>query len=319
MTGDDELLDLLGRTIGHDPTAEPDPADVTALRALVVERRDSPAAPIPLISARSWRQRALVGGVAAVVALSGATAVAAAVNDGALPGPVRAVAHAIGIPVDSIDLAAAKDALRRLRIATDIELPDALDRAERAVTTLSVTDRAALGQDADRTLAEARERLAKLRTAAPNAGAGDEASTATTAGPASSTPTGTTTATTTDDRRGSDTSGSSGSSGSTAAGSTATTDDDNSGHGGGSSASSSAGTTADDDSSGRGGHGGDSTTATTVPRSDTTDDHDNSGSGSGASGSGSGTSGSGGSGNDGSGSGGSGSDSGSGSGKGKGG
>ena len=300
MSGDDEVLDLLGRTIGHDPTAEPGPADVTALRALVVERRDMPAAPIALISGRSWRRRALVGGVAAVVALSGATAVAAAANDGALPEPVRAVAHAIGIPVDSVDLAAAKDALRRLRIATDVELPDALDRAERATSVLSIAERAALREDADRTLADARERLAKLRTAAPTVVASDEATTATTVGPASSTPTGTTTATTTDDRRGSDSSGSSGSSGSTSAGSTATTDDDNSGHGGGSSASSSADTTADDNS-GRDRHGGDST----APRSDTTDDADSSGSGSGSGHSGSGDSGGG--------------DSGSGSGKSKGG
>ena len=276
---DDELLAVLGRTIGPDADDVPSASDVAALRALVV------ATPIPITSSRRWRRRVVVAGVATVAALSGATAVAAGVNDGALPKPARVVARAIGIPVDSVDLADAKTALRQLRTATDAELPDALDGAERAVAALSSDERRALGTSADRTLSEARERLAKL--AAPVPVAADEATTTVPASPAPSAPTGTTTATSVDDRA-------SGPSGTTAASTTTATttgDDDHSGPGRGNNpGSSSSATTEDDDHSGP----GRGSAASSSPATTEDEDHGDSGSGSGHSGSGSGGSGSGG-------------------------
>ncbi len=324
---DDDLLAALGRAVGPDLEVTPSTAERDALRSVVLRAGAGPAegasdaAPIadvvPITSARRLRTRLLVGSAAVVVALSGATAVAAAVNDGALPTPVRAVVHAVGIPVDSVELAQAKEALKRLRTATDAELADALARAERELADLTPSERSSLGGDVDRTLADARERLGRVEAAAQAATSTTTPSTApatvgTTRPSAPTQPsTGTSTATSIDDRggRGSDDStpgtttgddkggGGHGADDSTGSGGTTATSDASGkgGSGGGGSDDSSAtsapgGTTATSDGSGKN-RGGDTTPATT---STATTDPSGKGSGSGDGGSGGGGSGGGG-------------------------
>lgn len=303
---DDDLLAALGRAVGPDPDARPSAAERDALRAVVLRAAadapladvttDGPVADVvPITSARRLRNRLLVGGAAVVIGLSGATAVAAAVNDGALPSPVRAVVHAVGLPVDSIELAQAKDALKRLRTATDAEVADALARAERELADLTPAERASLGDDADRTLAEARVRLARVQAPVTTPST-TPPSTVPSTPPSASTPSvtsssPTSTPTSVDDRGGDDRGGDDrgGSDDSTATSddrgrgsddSTATSDD----RGGGSDDSSpdsttAGGTTATTDDSGSGkNRGGDSTAATSSSES-TTATTDDSGSG----------------------------------------
>ncbi len=313
---DDQLLDALNRAIGPDLEARPSPAERDALRQVVLQagRTTSaaadttgtagPTAPVVSItSARRWRHRVAAGAVAGVVALSGATAVAAATNNGALPAPVRTVARAVGLPVDSSALADAKDALRRLRQAKDDDVAEAITRVGKTLAALSTGERTGMQAESNQVLADARARLAAITAATSST------TTPTTNVPGTSTPsangstaassgssrpsTGTSTATTVDDKGGrSDTGGQGGDGtggddhgGSSVAGSTATTDDSGSGKGsgGGSTgggsddgASTSLGTTATTEAggSGKGGGsngGGDSTAVTTKSTTATTD------------------------------------------------
>jgi hypothetical protein len=284
---DDDLLAALGRAVGPDPAVRPSDAERADLRRAVLRAASGDtgtSAPmadvVPISTARRLRTRVLVGSAAVVIGLSGATAVAAAVNDGALPAPVRVVVHAVGLPVDSVEVAQAKDALRRLRTATDTEVTDALARAERELADLTPSERAGLGDDVDRTLAEARERLARVEAAAAAAtstAATSTAPTTPTAAPATvdtagppTTPsqpsTGTSTATSVDDHGG-------GTDGSSPDVSSPDSSDDRGGGDG------SGGSTATSDDSGKGGSGGGGDDGSSAPTSpgDTTATTDDSG------------------------------------------
>jgi hypothetical protein len=114
VPGDDELLDLLAQALSPAP-AEPSLAELTALQNAVR---------YPLSSRGQWRSRwhwrfdrraiaALVG--AGFLATSG-TAFAVERD---VPPPVRTVAHAIGLPVDSPQQHDARSAAGRLRHALD--------------------------------------------------------------------------------------------------------------------------------------------------------------------------------------------------------
>ena len=294
---DDQLLAALGRAIGPDPTEAPSAAERDALRKVVLQagatadpsgtagERLAPV--VAITAARRWRHRVAAGAVASAVVLSGATAVAAAANNGALPTPVRTVVRAVGLPVDSPALADAKDALRRLRSAEDNDLAEAIDRVEKALTKLSDSERAGIADEAAAALAAARDRLATATAAtAPSTSAPTTATTA----PRSSTSTdtststqpstGTSTATSIDDKGGDNGSGKGGNDDSSA-----TTDDNGSGKGGNDGTSA----TTDDNGSGKGGNdgtsGSDDSSATSASSGSTTATTEDGGSGKGKGGS----------------------------------
>lgn len=179
---DDQLLNRLGEIfatdLGHRPSAD----ELTAFRATLLASAgqhddrplDAECAPpadaqtetdgvvVPFVRPRRRLARRLaVTGAAAAITLSGLTAVAAAANNGVLPTPARVVAHAVGLPVDSVELARAKDDLRRLRGADDKQLPEAVERTEKALRALSEDERGHVGDEAERDLADAQERLGK--------------------------------------------------------------------------------------------------------------------------------------------------------------
>ena len=162
---DDELLAALSRLSADELGATPSAGERAALRALVDDKRGG-AVVLPLVkrSARFGRQVAITG-VVALVGLSGATAVAAAANNGALPNPIRRVVVAVGIPVDSVAVANVKDALRQLRVAGDPELAAAIARVESTRTMLSDDEHAVLDPEIERDLADARSRLAAFTAA----------------------------------------------------------------------------------------------------------------------------------------------------------
>lgn len=246
LDDDDQLLAALGRAIGPDLHEAPSDAERDALRKVVLQAGSTAPADRPgtagerlapvvsITAARRWRHRVAAGAVAGVVVLSGATAVAAAANNGALPTPVRTVVRAVGLPVDSTALADAKDALRRLRSAEDNDLAEAIDRVEKALTKLSDSERAGIADEAAAALAAARDRQATATAAtAPSTSAPTTATTAprsststATTSTGSQPSTGTSTATTVDDKGGDSGSGKGGSDDSSA-----TTDDSGSGKG----------------------------------------------------------------------------------------
>ena len=179
---DDQLLNRLGEIfatdLGHRPSAD----ELTAFRATLLASAgqhddrplDAECAPpadaqtetdgvvVPFVRPRRRLARQLaVTGAAAAITLSGLTAVAAAANNGVLPTPARVVAHAVGLPVDSVELARAKDDLRRLRGADDEQLPEAVERTEKALAALSEDERGHVSDEAERDLAGAHERLGK--------------------------------------------------------------------------------------------------------------------------------------------------------------
>ena len=182
MDDDDQLLNRLGEIfatdLGHRPSAD----ELTAFRATLLASAgqhddrplDAECAPpadaqtetdgvvVPFVRPRRRLARRLaVTGAAAAITLSGLTAVAAAANNGVLPTPARVVAHAVGLPVDSVELARAKDDLRRLRGADDEQLPEAVERTEKALAALSEDERGHVSDEAERDLAGAQERLGK--------------------------------------------------------------------------------------------------------------------------------------------------------------
>ena len=132
---DDEMFSILERAIGPTSDDAPTDAERQQLRAAVDDWRQHRPVPITAARPRRWVRRTVAIGLGAIVVLSGATAVAAAANDGVLPAPARTVARSIGLPVESSDLAKARAALGRLRRADDtdrdsleIEVEDALSR-----------------------------------------------------------------------------------------------------------------------------------------------------------------------------------------------
>lgn len=114
---DEELLSLLAATFPPDPTP-PSAAVLTSLHAAV---EAGTAAVGPRRSARTHlprRPRARVAAWAAGIAvLLASTSTAYAVSGATLPRPLRAAAHAVGLPVDSPALADVRVAEHRLRHA----------------------------------------------------------------------------------------------------------------------------------------------------------------------------------------------------------
>ncbi len=108
---DDRILDLLAEALDRDVDAvRPDPARLAALRTSVEARRRA-ADTVPSLVAvhrpRRWRT------VAAVVAVA-AGFVAGLLVGAELPRPVREIAHAIGLPLDSPELVDTREAVDEL-------------------------------------------------------------------------------------------------------------------------------------------------------------------------------------------------------------
>ena len=108
MNDDPRLLAALAEAIAP-PPAEPSAADIAALRRAVA-RRFLPPRPW-------WRRRATM--LLAAAALC--TGTAAAVAGGGVPAPVRTIARAAGLPVDSTALVETRAAARRVRAVASIE------------------------------------------------------------------------------------------------------------------------------------------------------------------------------------------------------
>ncbi len=102
MSADDRLYELLGRALEPE-RLEPPRERVHEVRARAEARRPRP------VEARSpWRRRVLVA-AAAVLAFLGGVVVG---HD--LPRPLRAVAHELGLPVDSPELLDARARMEEL-------------------------------------------------------------------------------------------------------------------------------------------------------------------------------------------------------------
>lgn len=102
---DNELLEKLESALAP-PAAEPSPSEVAALRRAVAEQASSVG------PERVWPWRVAAGLAAAVVLLFVVVAPP-------LPEPLRQVAHGLGLPVDSVEVADAKSAAAELRSALD--------------------------------------------------------------------------------------------------------------------------------------------------------------------------------------------------------
>jgi hypothetical protein len=163
-TRDDELLDVLATSLGSPRDAEPSWAEISQLHRVV----DTAAGRGwgGRHGARVWRiRRPLTAAMAGVLVLGSASA-AAALSGAVMPQPVRVAARAVGLPVDSPDLAGARAALARLRDALDRRPPDlgairALARDARdRVGRLSADDRSKVDEEADFLLGAADAALA---------------------------------------------------------------------------------------------------------------------------------------------------------------
>jgi len=162
FTRDDELLDVLAASLGPPPDVEPTWAEISNLHRVI----DSGNVGRQRSRTPFWRiRRPLTAAVAGLVVLGGASA-AAAVSGAVMPQPVRVAARAVGLPVDSPQLAGARAALARLRDALadkprDLasiraQAQEARDRLAR----LSADDRSHVQDEAAFLLAEADDALA---------------------------------------------------------------------------------------------------------------------------------------------------------------
>lgn len=115
MTSDEELLSRLGRAL-EPPAGGPDPAKVARMRALadagrrstgdqLADRRKSRAG-------AGWRRP--MAGVAAGIAAALISFVVGIVAGADPPRPLRAAAHAVGLPVESPQLIDARNQLHAL-------------------------------------------------------------------------------------------------------------------------------------------------------------------------------------------------------------
>ena len=157
-TRDDELLEVLSASLGPVPSAEPTWAEISALHRVLDtavgsgRRRARPP---------FWRvRRPLSAAVAALVVLGGASA-AAAVSGAVMPQPVRVAARAVGLPVESPELASARAALARLRGALAAQPQDVgavrarADDVRDRLAQLSANDRSHVEAEAAFLLEEA--------------------------------------------------------------------------------------------------------------------------------------------------------------------
>jgi len=136
---DDTLLDVLGELLAPEPV-EPGPEALAALHRALAARVDAPgfaadddladvlpfappATPAAAVTRRSatWaglhRLRHPVAAAVAVGVLATSGVAAAGVATDHLPGPTRSVAFALGLPVTSPSLEAARGTLGQLRVA----------------------------------------------------------------------------------------------------------------------------------------------------------------------------------------------------------
>ncbi len=150
-----------------DPTMQMKTVDATT----AIDRTEQVVVPFTRPARRLGRRLAMTGAVA-VIGLTGTAALAAAANEGALPRPVRVVAHGVGLPVDSVELADAKHALSKLRKASDEALPAAVAGADDALAKLSDDDRRRLGQPAALEVEDARGRVDNSNKGSNNSGSG---------------------------------------------------------------------------------------------------------------------------------------------------
>jgi hypothetical protein len=131
MSADDRLLELLAVALAPGERRPP-PARVEEVRALASSA--AMPAPVPL---RRRTPHLVTWAVAASVAAASFMAGLVVAND--LPRPVRAMAHAVGLPVDSNELVDARAALDRLGQALAAGDADAV-RTEDATMVSLVRD-----------------------------------------------------------------------------------------------------------------------------------------------------------------------------------
>ncbi len=138
-TEDEDLLRRLENAF-RPPEVEPSEAEIAALHRAVAESAATPAV------RRVWPRR--------VVAAVAAAAVLIVIVSGVpVPRPVRAAAHAIGLPVDSVKVADAKSAVKELQRALDDGDQEgaarALARLRQRLDALGESDRRRLARQAD--------------------------------------------------------------------------------------------------------------------------------------------------------------------------
>jgi len=104
-TEDEDLLHRLELAL-RPPAAEPSEAEIAALHRAVAEHGDGP--PVR----RVWPRRTLAAAAAAAVLF-------VIVSGAPMPRPIRAAAHAVGLPIDSVKVADAKSAMSELQRALD--------------------------------------------------------------------------------------------------------------------------------------------------------------------------------------------------------
>lgn len=161
---DQDLLDVLAESLGPVPPAQPSWAEVSALHRVI----DSEAALREKTRVRSplWRARRRASVAAAAIVLVAGGSAAAAVTGGPLPRPVRVAARAVGLPVESPQLAEARTALANLTHALAASPRDlARVRVDAAavrdkVAALNADDRSKVEMEAQFLLVEADAALA---------------------------------------------------------------------------------------------------------------------------------------------------------------
>ncbi len=153
---DDDLLERLHGALGA-PVSAPPPDGLRSLHQAI----DAVAVMSPggwsLVGKRRAVRRWVVPAVLATGVL-GVPGIAFAASGTPLPSPIRQVAHAVGLPVDSVDLAHARNTRRALRKALEAHDVENIHHAEaRLRSELDQLDGAERSQlrDADRLLQEA--------------------------------------------------------------------------------------------------------------------------------------------------------------------
>jgi len=153
------LLDTLAVAL-EPPTVEPTASELFALRVAVAshhapapDARTRPGARVPW-----WRQPWAVASLATGMALAG-TSAAMATGAAPVPDPVRAVAHAIGLPVDSPAVVQVQRATDNLQhdLSKPASTPSSqatrdAERLQQKLSNLSPSDRARVGAEPNRTL-----------------------------------------------------------------------------------------------------------------------------------------------------------------------
>jgi hypothetical protein len=153
------LLDTLAVAL-EPPVAEPSASELFALRVAVASHHSPASDAATARPARIpwWRRPWAVASLATGMALAG-TGAAMAAGAAPVPDPVRAVAHAIGLPIDSpavVHVRRATDTLQRdlSKPASTSPSQAARDaqRLQQKLSGLSPSDRARVGTEPNRTL-----------------------------------------------------------------------------------------------------------------------------------------------------------------------